>query len=165
MDGKLLDDLYRRYSASVFRRACLLMGNRDTGKDVMQEVFLRALRARAEFSGAASQLSWLYRITTNLCLNRLRDARRRRNAHERTRSDGEPSTEGDTDAALTVRALLEQVPEDTQEMAVYYFIDQMSQDEIALLTSIPRRTVGYRLERFRAQALALVNDAREERVS
>jgi len=141
------------------------MGDREAGKDVTQEVFLRALQARAEFSSAASQLGWLYRITTNNCLNRLRDARRRRDALERTWNDGEPITHPTTEAALTVRALLERVPEDTQEMAVYYFIDQMSQDEISLLMSIPRRTIGYRLEQFRAQALEVIGNGREERVS
>ena len=48
------------------------------------------------------------------------------------------------------------------EIAVYYFVDQMSQDEIALLTSIPRRTVGYRLEQFRARALAVVREEEPE---
>ena len=165
VDSNLIDDLYRRYSGSVFRRACLLMGDREAGKDVTQEVFLSAFQARAEFSSAASQLGWLYRITTNNCLNRLRDARRRLDALERTWNEGEPIMHPTTDAALTVRALLERVPEDTQEMAVYYFIDQMSQDEIALLMSIPRRTIGYRLEQFRAQALEVIGKGREERVS
>jgi RNA polymerase sigma-70 factor (ECF subfamily) len=165
VDAKLLEDLYRRYSGSVFRRACLLMGDRDNGKDVMQEVFLRALQARAEFDRAASQLAWLYRITTNNCLNRLRDARRRRDALERTWNVGEPITRPTTDAALTVLALLERVPEDTQEMAIYYFIDQMSQEEIALLMSIPRRTISYRLEQFRAEARLAIGDERMERVS
>ena len=35
MEREFLEDLYRRYSGSVFRRACLLMDDRDTGKDVM----------------------------------------------------------------------------------------------------------------------------------
>jgi RNA polymerase sigma factor (sigma-70 family) len=164
MERNFLEDLYRRYSGSVFRRACLLMDDRDAGKDVMQEVFLRAFEGRAEFAAAASQLGWLYRVTTNNCLNRLRDARRRRDALQRS-WNGEPATRPTTDAALTVRALLDLVPEDTQEMAVHYFVDQMSHDEIALLMSVPRRTIGYRLEQFRAKMLAVVRADREELVS
>ena len=64
-----------------------------------------------------------------------------------------------------LRALLDLVPEDTQEMAVHYFVDQMSHDEIALLMSVPRRTIGYRLEQFRAKVLAMVRADREELVS
>src|SRR3954451_6647424 len=161
MDRNFLEELYRRYSRSVFRRACLLMDNRDAGKDVMQEVFLRAFEARAEFTAAASPLGWLYRVTTTISLNRLRDARRRRDVLKRTWT-GEPAAPSTTETALTVRALLDQVPEDTQEMAIHYFVDQMSQDEIALLMSIPRRTIGYRLEQFRAKVVAAVRADRGE---
>ena len=164
MDRNFLEELYRRYSGSVFRRACLLMHDRDAGKDVMQEVFLRAFEARAEFTASASPLGWLYRVTTNISLNRLRDARRRREVLTRTWT-GEPAIRPATEAALTVHALLDLVPEDMQEMAIHYFVDQMSQDEIALLMSIPRRTIGYRLEQFRAKMLAVVHADRGEVVS
>jgi RNA polymerase sigma-70 factor (ECF subfamily) len=162
MESAFLEDLYQRYSPSVFRRACALMGEREAGRDVMQEVFLRAFEARAEFTAASSPLSWLYRITTNACLNRLRDARRRRSILKRSFGPEAPVANPTTDAALTVRALLERAPEDLQEIIVYYFVDQMSQDEIAVLTSIPRRTIGYRLEQFRSMAIAL---AREEELA
>ena len=154
VDGGILDELYRRYSRSVFRRASGLMNDGDAAKDVMQEVFLRAFEARAEFTAAASPLSWLYRITTNLCLNRLRDARRRRTILARNLSADEPAAGPTTDAALTVRALLGTLPDEVQEIAIYYFVDQMSQEEIATLLSMPRRTVGYRLEQFRVLARA-----------
>jgi RNA polymerase sigma factor (sigma-70 family) len=157
MDRNFLDDLYRRYSGSVFRRACLLMDDRDAGQDV----FLRAFEARVEFTAAPSSLGWLYRVTTNLSLNRLRDARRRRELLKRT-WNSESATRPTTETALIVRALLDQVPEDIQEMAVHYFVDQMSQDEIALLMSVPRRTIGYRLEQFRVKVLAVARDERGE---
>ncbi len=60
-----------------------------------------------------------------------------------------------------MRALLGHVPDDVQEIAVYYFVDQMSQDEIAGLLSIPRRTIGYRLEQFRAITQAAAGNDRE----
>jgi RNA polymerase sigma-70 factor (ECF subfamily) len=155
VDRCFLEELYRRYSRSVFRRACKLMGEPDAGRDVTQEVFLRAFEARAEFTAASSPLGWLYRITTNICLNRLRDSRRRRDLLARN-FVGDESAVPTTDAALTVRALLGGVPEPMQEIAVYYYVDEMTQDEIAVLLSVPRRTVGYRLEQFlsivRAQA-------------
>ena len=158
MDTAFLGDLYRRYSGSVFRRACALVRDTDTGKDVMQEVFLRACEARAEFTAAASPLSWLYRITTNTCLNRLRDTRRRRDILESARATDEPVASPTTDMMLTVRALLGRVPEEVQEIAVYYFVDQMSQEEISVMLSIPRRTIGFRIEQFRTIALAAARE-------
>jgi DNA-binding transcriptional regulator LsrR (DeoR family) len=51
---------------------------------------------------------------------------------------------------------MRQVPESLQEIAVYYFVDHLSQDEIANLVGMPRRTVAYRLEQFRARAIAIL---------
>lgn len=162
VDGAFLAGLYARYSRSVRRRAASMLSDRDAAKDVMQEVFLRALGARAEFTAARSPLTWLNRIATNLCLNRLRDTRRRRNILEQVTSFDESSTGPVGDVALTLETLLTKVPPDLQEIAVYYYVDQMSQEEIASMLAVPRRTVGYRLEQFLDLARA-ANDARRSR--
>jgi RNA polymerase sigma-70 factor (ECF subfamily) len=149
-----VDDLFRRYSAGVFRRARTILGDSDSAKDATQEVFLRAMNSRIEFAVAASPIAWLYRVTTNLCLTRLRDSARRQLILSRSLAASmSPSTEPTVDAALTVQRLLRDVPEALQEIAVFYFVDRMSQDEIAEIVGIPRRTVGYRIEQFRSRAL------------
>jgi RNA polymerase sigma-70 factor (ECF subfamily) len=148
-----LEGLFQRYSSGVFRRASSILGDRDAAKDVMQEVFLRAVRARAELGAAPSPIAWLYRVTTNLCLNRLRDLSR----HKRLLLSTGPSpvvplgTPHPLDSALTAHALLRLVPEELQEIAIYYFIDNLSQDEISSLVGVSRRTIGYRLDEFRAR--------------
>ena len=153
VDAGLLEQLYRNHGRHILRRASAIMGDRDAGKDVMQEAFLCAFGARAEFTSAASPLSWLLRITTNICLNRLRDARRRKAILGRLSPRSEVARGPVPETALTVRALLGSVPVNLQEIAIYYFVDQMSQSEISALLEIPRRTIGYRLEQFRSLAL------------
>jgi RNA polymerase sigma-70 factor (ECF subfamily) len=148
VDADFLARLYARYMRSVLRRAAAMLSDREAARDVTQEVFLRALGARAEFLATRSPLSWLYRITTNLCLNRLRDARRRKNILEQVTSFDESSTGPAGEGALSLEMLLVEVPNELREIAVYYYVDQMSQDEIATMLSVPRRTVGYRLEQF-----------------
>jgi RNA polymerase sigma-70 factor (ECF subfamily) len=156
MSAEELESLFRLYKRHVHRRAHAILGDDDAAKDVMQEVFTRALSARAEFSNAATSMGWLYRVTTNLCLSGLRNSHRRGRILDRA-PRAAAATEPPVDTILTVRALLRDVPEWLQEIAVYYFVDEMSQDEIAALTGIPRRTVAYRLQQFRerTQAVAL----------
>jgi RNA polymerase sigma-70 factor (ECF subfamily) len=151
-----LDQLFRRYSSSVFRRAGAILGDGEAAQDVTQEVFLRAVRAHAELQAADSPLAWLYRVTTNLCLSRLRDVARRQRILDSSAPDAVPAAEHPLDSVLTVRTLMRQVPETLQEIAVYYFVDHLSQDEIAALVGMPRRTVAYRLEQFRARAIAIL---------
>lgn len=162
VDGTILARLYARYSRSVRRRAASMLSDRDAAKDVTQEVFLRALGARADFTAAQSALTWLNRIATNLCLNRLRDTRRRRNILEQVTSFEESSTGPVGDVALTLKTLLTKVPPELKEIAVYYYVDQMSQEEIAAMLALPRRTVGHRLGQFLEIARA-ANEARRRR--
>jgi RNA polymerase sigma-70 factor (ECF subfamily) len=159
VDPRTLEGLFRRYSRTVFRRARAILGDGDAAKDVVQEVFLRAMsttHGRGEADGGDLPLAWLYRVTTNLCLKRLRDTGRRRRLLDRFLPRLESGALPAVDEALTVRALLRNVPEPLQEIAVYYFVDHMSQDEIAALVGLPRRTVGYRLEQFRTRVFAVV---------
>jgi RNA polymerase sigma-70 factor (ECF subfamily) len=159
VEASFLEQLYRDYSGHVLRRASAIMGDAEAGKDVTQEVFLRALGAHVELTSEAASLSWLYRITTNLCLNRLRDAARRRDILGRKWIADETAVRLEPDATLTVRALLGNVTPQMREIAIHYFVGEMSQGEISSLLDVPRRTVGYRLEQFRV----IVRDAAKRR--
>lgn len=152
-------ELYGRYSRSVYRRARQLLGDDDSARDATQEVFLRVIRAGGRVPAEPTPTAWLHRVTTNLCLNRLRDRKR----HSALLSaEGPPPTS--TGAVGEVRAVvlqvMERVPEDLQEVAIYYFVDELTYDEIARVLTISRRTVGNRLEAFRALVGQLFPDSR-----
>jgi RNA polymerase sigma-70 factor (ECF subfamily) len=71
------DDLVRRYRRELHVHCYRMLGSFDEAEDHVQEVLLRAWRARDGFQGQSSQRTWLYRIATNACLDTLRrDARR-----------------------------------------------------------------------------------------
>jgi RNA polymerase sigma-70 factor (ECF subfamily) len=155
MDPNDLEGIFRTYGRVVFRRARAILGEADAANDIVQEVFLRVVSARDEFAAVLSPVDWLYRVTTNLCLKRIRDrASRERILRTSSPAPASPAPERAADVTLTVRAMLRSVPESLQEIAIYYFVDQMSQDEIAELIGIPRRTVSYRLAQFRTAALS-----------
>ena len=68
--------LVERHSRSVFRLAYRLTGREEDADDVVQETFLKAFRQLARFESRSSFGTWLYRIATNVCLNRIRGRRR-----------------------------------------------------------------------------------------
>jgi RNA polymerase sigma-70 factor (ECF subfamily) len=138
--------LFARYSRSVFRRARRILSDDEAAEDITQEVFLRALRAEPSEGFAVQPMAWLYRTTTNLCLNRLRDVKRRRELLAEWRP--EPSSEPAAETGLTLREILERTPEELQDIAVYYYVDELSHDEIAQIIGVSRRTVGNRLATF-----------------
>jgi RNA polymerase sigma-70 factor (ECF subfamily) len=137
----------------VLRRARTILGDEQAAQDAMQEVFIRVLRG-ADFRQEASPATWLYRITTNLCLNHLRDSGRR---ERRLRAQGNvaEAVHARVEDQLMVQRLLEQIPDELREIAIYYHVDHMNQDEIAAIVGVSRRTIGYRLEEFKTQARAI----------
>src|SRR5262245_15335997 len=75
-DHDAFDVLFQRYFATVFRQAIRLTGNREEAEEVVQEVFLTVYEKAHTFRGAAAFSTWLYRVTANAALGRLRRRKR-----------------------------------------------------------------------------------------
>jgi RNA polymerase sigma-70 factor (ECF subfamily) len=76
-DAEAFEVLFRRYAARVSRQAMNLLGNEAEAEEVAQEVFLALYEKANTFRGDAALATWLYRLTTNAALGRLRRRRRR----------------------------------------------------------------------------------------
>jgi RNA polymerase sigma factor (sigma-70 family) len=144
-----LGSLYSRYSRSVLRLARRLLRDDEAAKDAMQEVFLRVLRVEDMDRFSPNPMAWLYRTTTNLCLNRLRDMRRRGQLLAMW-TVNEERVDADADARLLIQRILAVVPDELQDIAVYYYVDELSHEEIAGIVGVSRRTIGNRLATFHA---------------
>ncbi len=77
-DGEVeaFDELVIRYQDKIYRLAYSFVHNREDALDLSQEAFLRAFQALGRFERKAAFYSWLYRITTNLCIDFLRNRSR-----------------------------------------------------------------------------------------
>jgi RNA polymerase sigma-70 factor (ECF subfamily) len=91
-DNQAFETLFRKYSRPLVNFACRLIGNRGRAEEIVQEVFLEVHRARSTYLPQAKFSTWVYRISTNRCLNELRRPERRLVATDYRDSGGE---EGD----------------------------------------------------------------------
>lgn len=139
-------EIYLRYGSIVYRRARRLLGDEQAAKDACHEVFLRVFHAWPELE-RASPVTWLYKVTTNHCLNVIRDEDRHRKLLAARAESGTTTAE-----TTSLSELLRGFPEELQEVAVYYFVDEMSQDEIARVLGVSQRTVSNRIATFRGLA-------------
>jgi RNA polymerase sigma-70 factor, ECF subfamily len=89
--GSLLafEELVRRYDKAVLRLALRFTRCEYEAQDVYQEVFIKAYRNIRKFRSESSFYSWLYRIASNLCLDRLRSKKARREQLSGVTTDGE----------------------------------------------------------------------------
>lgn len=154
LDRRQLRVLYDTHGPMVFRRARRILGNDADAEEATQEVFVRAFTSAERFEERASVSTWLYRITTHLCLNRMRDARRRRELWQVKVEPAEPRA---TDALshaeiIALRRVLAEADPQCASAAVCVYLDGMSHEEAAEVLEVSRRTVGNLLERFAAFA-------------
>jgi RNA polymerase sigma-70 factor, ECF subfamily len=154
MDRAELEQLYGRCGAAVERRCRALLGDGEEARDMVQEVFLRAVIHAEEFRGDSSPLTWLYRISTNLCLNRLRDRKQHLplELFAAVLPERASTPEGRLAARQAARLLLAGLDERTQSAIVYRYLDGMTQDEIAGVTGWSRKTLGKKLRAFEERA-------------
>ena len=145
-----LDALYRAHAPSVFRRARRLLGSDAEAQEVVQDVFMSLFERPEQYAGKSQMTTFLYSAGTHACLNRIRDAKNRlRLLRERAAGDAEASS----DASLTpeklslLHRMLERMPEELARAAIYYYIDDLSNDEVATLVGCSRRHVGNLLKR------------------
>jgi len=165
MSGDWTEQLYRSHGPLVFRRARALLGNDAAAWDAVQEVFMRAVRSESSFRRESSPSTWLYRVTTNYCLNAIRDSTRQRSLlADAATCQGEGLSDHAHQAAsgrlpelrVLLASVLERVPAELCEIAIYYHVDRMNQDEIAAIVGTSRKTVGNRLREFLACTEALM---------
>ena len=155
VEGLDTAELCRRYGSGVLRRCQAILGERAEAEDAAQEVFLTVMLKGQQFRHDAAVSTWLYRVTTNLCLNRLR-SQKRRNAREASDpvvawSDVAPA---DPYELYSCKAFLERIAQELDELGqavfVYRYLDGMSLEEIALTTGKARRTVTKKLRTVEA---------------
>jgi DNA-directed RNA polymerase specialized sigma24 family protein len=137
-----MDEIYRRFSAMVLRRARRILADDQLAHDVCHDVFVQLLRQGSWET--PSQVGWLFRTTTNCCLNLIRGARRRQRF---LRLLPPPPV---VTPSLPVQLLLRGLPEHLQDIAIYYGLDQMTQEEIALVLDLSQKTVSNRVRELRA---------------
>ena len=155
----LLEELYRRHAAMVLARCRYLLRDGEAARDAAQDVFVAALRSLPEYRAAASPATWLTRIATNHCL-KLRRAGRAAWPGELARLSRERRDQGiEPDARELVRALLGAAPAEAQEVAVLYFVDELTQAEVAEATGASLPTVRRRLRAFLAAARGALAEA------
>lgn len=154
-----LEDAYRTYGYLVLRRCRAVLRDEDLAKDALQETFMRVMRYGDALAQADAPLRWLYRVSDRVCFDALD---RGRKAPSRPGDDDDPPAVPDLarlpDRAAADRDLvlrfLHKLDDPMRTLTVLYFVEGLSQDEIASELGWSRqrvnRKVGWLKDRARA---------------
>ncbi len=124
---------YEKYGTMVLRRCQQLLGSPDQAQDLMQDVFVQLLRRGDSLTGDHMS-SLLWTIATRLCLNRIRQNRSRGRHHADVTMEQIVALcddESRLGARHDIMRLLGREPTSTATMAVMYWVDGMTYEEVA----------------------------------
>jgi RNA polymerase sigma-70 factor (ECF subfamily) len=155
--------LVERYQGIVYASAFAYLKNTEEARDIAQEVFVRAYSSLASLKKAGRFAAWLGKITTRLCIDKLRAQKKSVQLSQFPAFDDEDVLSR-IDFAREVReekaqlgqsiervlGAIEQLPEYYRVAFVLKYMEGLSMKEIAHFLGVPISTVEGRLHKSRA---------------
>jgi len=154
---------YEQYAPHLYRRCVAILGDEDTAWDALQDTFVRAADRLDRYEGRAAPYTWLYRISTNVCLDLLRRQAVRRAEpldDDTPPPAGDPGSDGRrAERVALVRSLLSHFEPRVAACAIHLWVDEMSKAEVARVTGLSVPTVRKYVRLFAERARRLLGEA------
>lgn len=178
MDKNEFEELALEHLDALYRGALRLTANPDDAQDLVQEVYVRALRFYAQFQAGTNLKAWLFKILKNTYINQYRKRARTpqsadlddpeisRIAAENPLVPASPGPEAEVLNRLLAEDLqraLSAIPEIFQRVVILSDVEGFSYREIADIEECPLGTVMSRLHRARRMLQALLRKHMEEK--
>lgn len=173
-DTEAFEQLLLANQAKVYNRCLRIVKNPEDASDLAQDAFLKAYQNLASFKGESSFSLWLYRLTTNVCLDFLRREKRREKSSLTYQDEGGetleielpderfmPDEQTEKKEVLEhIKAGLEQLSEEHRKILMMRELDGLSYDEIAEMLQLSVGTVKSRIARARQQLTKILIEER-----
>lgn len=169
-DEGAFNELVTLYERRVFALLFRMLGRREEAEDITQETFVQVFRKIDSFRGDAKLSTWLFRVAVNLCKNQLKSSGRRgRGKHTEFDSVAEHASFGAAEGVSVgsvarpdqmaegmqlesiVKIAINHVDPEFRDLVILRDVEDLSYEEIASVSGLPRGTVKSRIHRGRAQ--------------
>lgn len=167
-DEAAFNELIQLYQGRIYRLVFRMLGDRAEAEDLAQEVFITVFKSIDGFRGDSKLSTWLYRVATNHCKNRIKYLQRRARGKKK---EFDEIAEHDALESATMnptspihrpdhlveayqkeqilKVAIAALEDDHRELIVLRDIEHMTYDQIQEITGLPQGTVKSRLHRAR----------------
>jgi RNA polymerase sigma-70 factor (ECF subfamily) len=156
-----MDLVVQKYRERLFYHALYIVKDWEEAYDAVQEVFIRAIREKRFFNEDFRIKAWLYRVTSNLCFNLVRN-RKRRGAILESVPQPTSSAADQIDQVFAgerkteMMRAIDQMTAAHREILLLRYYSDLSYAEISETLDIKLGTVMSRLSRARGRLLEVV---------
>jgi len=149
--------LVERYRPRLYRHALCIVKEQEAAWDATQEVFVKGMRETRLFDEEFQIKAWLFRVTSNLCYNVVRDRNRRQRLLNKREEEARPTDQSrcstseisNKAARTTIMSAMNELSENHKKILFLRYYDDLSYSEIADKLQIKLGTVMSRLSRAR----------------
>ena len=171
-DTVAFERLVVEHQTFVYNLALRVLGNEQEAEDAAQEAFVRAWLSLPKFRADSRFSTWLYRIVTNLCCNRIPKLRRELTAigeddllEQPDVHSAPPPESAEADERRTwLHRQIDDLPESYRLLISLRYQQELAYDEIASITGLPLGTVKTGLFRARERLRSALDTYEEERI-
>lgn len=156
-DRVAMGELYEAHARRVYTVVRRLVGDDHLAEDLSQEAWVRAFEKLHLFRGEAAFGTWIYRLATNVALNRLRRSSKR--GHVEKSADMPTVAKAPDDAVVNRRVLsaaMDRLPPGYRRVLVLHDIEGWTHEEIAETLSCSPGTSKSQLHKARARMRQLI---------
>ena len=164
--------IVNRYKDLVFTLAMKMIKNKEEAEEIAQDTFIKVYKSLGQFKGNSKFSTWIYKVTYNTCLDRLKKNKRQQKVDsiDEFNSNQIKSIDSAFDAMeieereQTVQNCIHLLPgEDAFILTLFYFEEQ-SLEEIAKVVNLNANTVKVRLFRCRKKLATILKQHLEPEI-
>jgi RNA polymerase sigma factor (sigma-70 family) len=171
-DTNVFSVLVDRYKEMIFTLALKMIKNREEAEEVSQDTFVKVYNSLNKFKGESKFSTWIYKITYNTCLDRLKKNKKEDSTisidefsdHLVKTMDNALSALEEKERKETIQNCLNLLSREESFLLTLYYFDDQNLDEIAKIMDINSNNVKVKLFRSRKKLAVILKKQLEPEI-
>ncbi|NCO62274.1 MAG: sigma-70 family RNA polymerase sigma factor [Flavobacteriales bacterium] len=164
--------LVDRYKDLVFSLALKMVKNREEAEEVAQDTFIKVFKSLSQFNGDSKFSTWIYKVTYNTCLDRLKKHKREQqvvsidefNTNQIKSLDNALDAMEDEERRQAIQDCINLLPSDDAFLLTLFYFEEQSLDEIAKVINVTANNVKVKLFRSRKKLTTILKERLEPEI-
>ena len=164
--------LVDRYKDLVFSLALKMVKNREEAEEVAQDTFIKVFKSLSQFKGDSKFSTWIYKVTYNTCLDRLKKQKREQqvvsidefNTNQIKSIDNALDKMENEEREKAIQDCIQLLPADDAFLLTLFYFEDQSLEEIAKVIGLTANNVKVKLFRSRKKLTTILKEKLEPEI-
>jgi RNA polymerase sigma-70 factor (ECF subfamily) len=163
-DTKAYTELVNRYKDLVYTLAIRMLRNREEAEEVAQDTFIKVFKSLDKFKGDSKFSTWIYKVTYNTCLDRIKKNKKYRNDvsidefnfNQLDAIDNALDNMINEEKSRCIKDCIDKLPQDSSALLTLFYFEELSLEEISKIINLEANTVKVKLFRARKKLAVIL---------